>query len=70
MLVGTTGKSYGTEYLFDGDLETSWQEGEEGDGIGVTLTSAFAARTEVKGIAFWNGNEISQDRFAACTKSP
>lgn len=65
MLVGTTGKSYGTEYLFDGDLETSWQEGEEGDGIGVTLTSAFAARTEVKGIAFWNGNEISQDRFAA-----
>lgn len=64
-LVGTTGKSYGTEYLFDNDPETSWQEGEADDGIGVTLTSTFVSQTEVKGIAFWNGNEISQERFEA-----
>lgn len=65
VLVGTTGKSYGTEYLFDADLATSWQEGEDGDGVGVSITSIFASKTQVRGIAFWNGNEISQEKFEA-----
>lgn len=65
VLVGSSGKTYGTEYLFDEDLETSWQEGEEGDGLGVTLTASFAEKTNVKAIAFWNGNETSQERYEA-----
>ena len=65
VLVGTTGKSYGTEYLFDADLATSWQEGEDGDGIDVSITSVFASKAQIKGIAFWNGSEISQEKFEA-----
>ncbi len=65
VLVGSSGKTYGTEYLFDEDLETSWQEGEEGDGLGVTLTASFSETTNVKAIAFWNGNETSQERYEA-----
>ncbi len=65
VLVGTTGKSYGTEYLFDGDPATSWQEGEDGDGVGVSITSVFAAKTQIRGIAFWNGSEVSQEKFEA-----
>lgn len=65
VLVGSSGKTYGTEYLFDEDLETSWQEGEEGDGLGVTLTAAFAEKTNIKAIAFWNGNETSQEKYEA-----
>ncbi len=65
VLVGTTGRNYGTEYLFDGNLETSWQEGEDGDGIGVSITSVFASKTQVRGIAFWNGSEVSQEKFEA-----
>ncbi len=65
VLVGSSGKTYGTEYLFDEDLETSWQEGEEGDGLGVTLTASFSEQTNVKAIAFWNGNETSQERYEA-----
>ncbi len=65
VLVGSSGKTYGTEYLFDEDLETSWQEGEEGDGLGVTLTASFSETTNVKAIAFWNGNETAQERYEA-----
>ncbi len=65
VLVGSSGKTYGTEYLFDENLETSWQEGEEGDGLGVTLTAAFSEQTNLKAIAFWNGNETSQEKFEA-----
>ncbi len=65
VLVGSSGKEYGTSYLFDQNPETNWQEGEEGDGIGVTITSTFSSKTMVKAITFCNGNEISEDRFRA-----
>lgn len=65
VLTGATGKSYGTEYLFDGDMSTSWQEGEPDEGLGVTITSTFASETDVKGIAIWGGNESSPDSYTA-----
>lgn len=64
-LVGLSGTVYGTANLFDENTETSWQEGEEGDGIGVTITSVFGSRTNLKAIAFYNGNQISQERLEA-----
>lgn len=64
-LVGTTGRTYGTEYLFDNDLTTSWQEGEADEGIGVTITSTFASETNIRGIAFWIGNETSAESYMA-----
>jgi hypothetical protein len=64
-LVGASGTVYGTVNLSDENLETSWQEGEEGDGIGVTITSVFSSRTNIKAIAFYNGNQISQERLEA-----
>ncbi len=62
-LVGSSGTSYGTEYLFDEDLTTSWQEGEEDDGLGVTITSEFGEQISLQAIAIWNGNETAQDRY-------
>lgn len=64
-LVGVSGTVYGTANLFDENTETSWQEGEEGDGIGVTITAVFGSRTNLKAIAFYNGNQISQERLEA-----
>ena len=64
-LVGVSGTVYGTANLFDENTQTSWQEGEEGDGIGVTITVSFAAKTNLKAIAFFNGNQISQERLEA-----
>ena len=62
-LVTTSGTSYGTDNLFDDDLTTSWQEGEDDEGIGVTITSTFASGTELSAIVIWSGNETTEDKF-------
>jgi len=64
-LVGTMGKVYGTEYLFDRNTETSWQEGEAGDGIGTTIYTVFPAGTQIRAIGIWTGNQTSEDSFYA-----
>lgn len=65
VLTGATGTVFDAENMFDGDLSTSWQEGEEDDGVGVTLTFTFDEGTELIGIAFWIGNEAAEENYEA-----
>ena len=62
-LVTSSGTTYGTDHLFDDDLTTSWQEGEDDEGIGVTITSTFSSGTDLSAIVFWTGNETTTDKF-------
>ena len=63
VLTTSSGISYAADNLFDSDLTTSWQEGEDDEGIGVTITSTFASGTELSAIIFWSGNETTEDKF-------
>lgn len=63
VLTTSSGTSYDVENLFDDALTTSWQEGEDDEGVGVTITSTFSSGTELAAICFWTGNETTEDKF-------
>ena len=63
VLTTSSGISYAADNLFDSDLTTSWQEGEDDEGVGVTITSTFASGTELSAIVIWSGNETTEDKF-------
>ena len=65
MLVGQSGKVYGTEFLFDRTVETSWQEGEADEGLGTTIYAEFPENTRIKAIGLWPGNQVSEEKFKA-----
>ena len=65
MLVGQSGKVYGTEFLFDRTVETSWQEGEADEGLGTTIYTEFPENTKIKAIGIWPGNQVSEEKFRA-----
>ncbi|MBQ9614496.1 MAG: hypothetical protein IJV14_18200, partial [Lachnospiraceae bacterium] len=65
MLVGQSGKVYGTEFLFDRTVETSWQEGEADEGLGTTIYTEFPESTKIKAIGIWPGNQVSEEKFRA-----
>lgn len=63
VLTGDSGRVYGTDYLFDNDMSTSWQEGESDEGVGQSLTFTFDERTELRAIAVWGGSESSRSSY-------
>lgn len=63
VLTGDSGRTYGTDYLFDNDMSTSWQEGESDDGVGQSLTFTFDNTAEIRAIALWIGSESSNNSY-------
>lgn len=60
----TSGMVYGPERMLDGDVSTSWQEGEDGFGEGVTLSASFYGETvPLKVISFYGGSWKSEEAF-------
>lgn len=62
-----TGKSsgikYTSKYTIDGKLDTCWQEGEKGDGLGESITYKFDGSHSLSKIKIWNGRSESKDKF-------
>lgn len=48
---------------FDGNAETSWQEGQADDGIGEYVTARFDREYQVKNITFLVGNHRTKEWF-------
>ena len=49
--------------LVDGDLETSWQEGVSGDGLGESVMLDFGREVEITGIEMYLGNHRTDEWF-------
>lgn len=49
--------------LVDGDLETSWQEGVSGDGLGESVTLDFGGDVEMQCIEMYLGNHRTDEWF-------
>lgn len=49
--------------MVDGDLETSWQEGADGDGLGESAMLDFGREVEVQMVEMYLGNWRSDDWF-------
>lgn len=59
-----TGMIYGPELMLDGDINTSWQEGEDGWGEEETLTFSFyGEEVPLKVISFYGGSFQSEEKF-------
>ena len=59
-----TGMVYGPELMLDGDINTSWQEGEDGWGEGETLNFSFyGEEVPLKVISFYGGSFQSEEKF-------
>lgn len=54
---------YGPEYLFDGDIGTPWQEGEEGDGTGSTIQIFFDSAEPIRTMTIWPGKQKSEKAY-------
>lgn len=64
VLVSSKGKRHEAGYMVDGDIATSWQEGEEGAGEGVSFTAIFEDRVKVDYVVIYNGNHKSKKLYA------
>ncbi|WP_130837164.1 NADase-type glycan-binding domain-containing protein [Lachnoclostridium sp. Marseille-P6806] len=58
-----TGERYTAESMIDGDISTSWQEGEPDAGLGTTIDAAFGGGHEISAIAFWGGSMQSRKKY-------
>lgn len=50
------GQRHGAVLAFDGDLQTAWSEGEEGDGVGTWIEVRFDKPVDVRTISMWSGD--------------
>lgn len=64
VLVSSKGNRYEAAYMIDGDTATSWQEGEDGAGEGITFTAGFEGEATVDYIVIYNGNQKSEKLYA------
>ncbi len=64
VLISAKGNHYEPEFMIDGDIATSWQEGEDGAGEGITFTAGFEGETKVDYIVIYNGNQKSEKLYA------
>lgn len=64
VLVSSKGNRYEAAYMIDGDTATSWQEGEDGFGEGITFTAGFEGDTTIDYIVIYNGNQKSEKLYA------
>lgn len=55
--------AYHPAWLIDGRSEFAWVEGEDGEGIGTTVTTGFHEPTTITGIELLNGYQRSADHF-------
>ncbi len=62
-LISSKGKEYYAEYMVDGDIATSWQEGEDDFGENNSIEITFAQKAKLKYIVIYNGNQNSEDLF-------
>ncbi len=59
------GQSYGPENMIDDDLETCWQEGDEGTGVGTVIGIELGEAKDVSAISFNVGNQEKEEKFSA-----
>jgi len=62
-LTAASGNSYGPEYTIDGFGDTCWQDGQEGDGVGETLTYYFDSPVLLDKFMVVNGRTQSEDKY-------
>lgn len=62
-LTADSGNSYGAEYTIDGSNDTCWQDGQDGDGVGETLTYTFETPVLLDKIYAINGRVQSEDKY-------
>ncbi len=62
-LIGTSGKAYSADYIIDNDIQTSWQEGEDGDGSGSTIDFDFDGKKKVGVIELYIGKQVSKEDY-------
>lgn len=62
-LTTNSGNTYGPEYTIDGLGDTCWQDGQEGDGIGETLTYYFDLPVLLNKIMIVNGRTKSENKY-------
>ena len=62
-LVSNSGLAYSVDFSYDGDLSTSWQDGEYGYGEGSSLYYQFIEPSKVRYICIFSGSGESVDKF-------
>jgi hypothetical protein len=63
-LAPAQGNSYGPRNLGDGDDQTAWVEGSNGQGIGEFIVLQFDSPRTIRGLTIRNGYDKSADIFA------
>jgi len=62
-LVSYSGNEYTAAYSFDGNLSTSWQDGESGYGEGSTLRYMWGEKKPLRYICIYPGSGESKEKF-------
>lgn len=62
-LFGNNGVLYNADYVFDGDLDTSWQDGVDDFGENEYITFSFQSDGGTAYLEIYNGNQISDEHF-------
>ena len=62
-LLGSNDVLYNADYIFDGDLNTSWQDGVDGFGENEYITFSFQSSSSTAYLEIYNGNQISNEHF-------
>ena len=56
-------KSYPIENIFDGDKDTCWQDGVDGNGEGTEITATLAESSNIQYLVIHNGRSVSQSKY-------
>lgn len=59
-----TGNKYGIELTFDGSDDTCWQDGQDGNGIGETLSYWFDSNVSLAKISITNGRFLNEEKYS------
>lgn len=62
-LINSRGVVFGTDNLKDGDIQTSWQEGEKGFGYETIIDVELSELSDIKYFVIYNGNQLSEKKF-------
>lgn len=56
-------RSYPIENIFDGDKDTCWQDGVDGNGEGTEITATLAESCNIQYLVIHNGRSVSQSKY-------
>lgn len=56
-------RSYPIENIFDGDKDTCWQDGVDGNGEGTEITATLAESSNIQYLVIHNGRSVSQSKY-------